>query len=325
MSNFDRAYSNTVWLGIYKIVGLILVSLLILTVSYENANADKNGIIKIPKHDWSSQLVGAEVVGELMKMVGEKIEYVPINSKIVYQSMADGDIDIVHNAFGASYTKALGSGGIEEILIHDAVSREDWWYPWYVERACPGLPDWKALGKCSAKFARADSDGKGVFIGGPVDWLKHDAEKIEALGMNFIVKNVDSAEAIWAELDAAVKQKKPIVIFNWSPNFIGAKYAGKFVNFPKHDPQCETNASWGINPNALYDCGNPANEHLKLAVNSDFKKNHPKAYKVIKKMNFSSSDINKMANYVDTDGLEVSHAAEQWLKDHKKKWSKWVK
>ena len=325
MSNFDRAYSNTVWLGIYKIVGLILVSLLILTVSYENANADKNGIIKIPKHDWSSQLVGAEVVGELMKMVGEKIEYVPINSKIVYQSMADGDIDIVHSAFGASYTKALGSGGIEEILIHDAVSREDWWYPWYVERACPGLPDWKALGKCSAKFARADSDGKGVFIGGPVDWLKHDAEKIEALGMSFIVKNVDSAGAIWAELDAAVKQKKPIVIFNWSPNFIGARYAGKFVEFPKYDPQCKTNASWGINPSALYDCGNPANEHFKLAVNADFKKNHPKAYKVIKKINFSSSDIDKMANYVDTDGLEVSHAAEQWFKDHKKKWSKWVK
>ena len=318
-------YPNTVWLGICKIVGLILVSLVILTFSYENASADKSGIIKIPKHDKTSQLVGAEVVGELMKMVGEKIEYVPIDSKTVYQSMADGDIDIVHSAFGSSYTKALGSGGIEEILTHDAVSREEWWYPWYVERACPGLPDWKALAKCSTKFARADSGGKGVFIGGPVDWLKHDAEKIEALGMNFIVKNVDSAEAIWAELDAAVKQKKPIVIFNWSPNFIGARYAGKFVEFPKYDPQCKTNVSWGINPNAFYDCGNPANEHLKLAVNADFKKNHPKAYKVIKKINFSTSDIDKMANYVDTDGLEVSHAAEQWFKDHKKKWSKWVK
>ena len=42
-------------------------------------------------------------------------------------------------------------------------------------------------------------------------------------------------------------------------------------------------------------------------------------------MNFSNLDIDKMANYVDTDGLEISHAAEQWLKDHKKKWSKWVK
>ena len=318
-------YPNTVWLGICKIVGLILVSLLILTFSYENANADKNGIIKIPKHDWSSQLVGAEVVGELMKMVGEKIEYVPINSKIVYQSMADGDIDIVHNAFGASYTKALGSGGIEEILIHDAVSREDWWYPWYVERACPGLPDWKALGKCSAKFARADSDGKGVFIGGPVDWLKHDAEKIEALGMNFIVKNVDSVSDIWAELDTAVKEKKPVVIFNWRPNFVGAKYAGKFVEFPKYDPKCTTDPSWGVNPNALYDCGNPTNSYLKLAVNADFKKNHPKAYKVVKQLNFSSLDISKMSNYVKTDGLEITVAAKQWLKDHEKKWSNWIK
>ena len=329
MSNFDWTYPNTVWFGVNKIIGLIFVSLLMVVVLFGTANADKSGVVKIPLHNWSSQLVGATVVGQLMKMVGEKVEYVVIDSQAVYQSMADGEIDIVHeiweDAFGASYTEAYASGGIEEILTHDAVSREDWWYPWYVERACPGLPDWKALGKCSAKFARADSDGKGVFIGGPVDWLKRDAEKIEALGMNFIVKNVDSAGAIWAELDAAVKQKKPIVIFNWSPNFIGAKYAGKFVNFPKYDPQCETNASWGINPNALYDCGNPANEHLKLAVNVDFKKNHPKAYKVIKKMNFSSSDIDKMANYVDTDGLEVSHAAEQWLKDHKKKWSKWVK
>ena len=45
---------------------------------------------------------------------------------------------------------------------------------------------------------------EGVFIGGPVDWLKYDAEKVEALGMNFIVKNTGSAGAIWAELDAAL-------------------------------------------------------------------------------------------------------------------------
>ena len=52
----------------------------------------------------------------------------------------------------------------------------------FIEEVCPGLPDWEALAKCSDMFARADSGGKGVFIGGPVDWLKHDAEKVEALG-----------------------------------------------------------------------------------------------------------------------------------------------
>lgn len=293
------------------------------------ASADSSGVIKIPTHNWSSQLVGAEVVGELFKMVGEEVEYVPMDSQTVYQAMADGDIDIVHEiwegAFGASFSKALETGDVIDLLTHDAVTREDWWYPEYIEEVCPGLPDWKALAGCSDMFARADSGGKGVFIGGPVDWLKHDAEKVEALGMNFVVRNAGSAGAIWAELDAAVAQKKPVVIFNWSPNFIGAKYPGKFVEFPKHDPKCTTDASWGTNPDALYDCGNPASGYLKIGVNVDFEKNHPKAFKVASQMNFSGPDIDKMANYVDTDGLEVPAAAQKWLEEHKDKWSAWVK
>lgn len=311
-----------------KMISFLSAFLVVTGISLGTATADKSGVVKIPTHNWSSQLVGAEVVGELLKMVGEEIEYIPMDSQTVYQSMADGDIDLVHEiwegAFGASYEKSLATGNVEEILTHDAVTREDWWYPNFVEETCPGLPSWEALNACSDQFARADSGGKGVFIGGPVDWLKHDAEKVEALGMNFEVRNAGSAGAIWAELDAGVAQSKPVVIFNWSPNFIGAKYPGKFVEFPTHDPKCTTDASWGVNPNALYDCGNPASGYLKLAVNKDFSKNHPAGYKVLKQMNFSGPDIDKMANYVDTDGLEVPAAAQKWLDEHESKWSNWV-
>ena len=311
-----------------KMISFLSAFLIVTGLSLGTASADKRGVVKIPTHNWSSQLVGAEVVGELLKMVGEEIEYIPMDSQTVYQSMADGDIDLVHEiwegAFGASYEKSLATGNVEEILTHDAVTREDWWYPNFVEETCPGLPSWEALNACSDQFARADSGGKGVFIGGPVDWLKHDAEKVEALGMNFEVRNAGSAGAIWAELDAGVAQNKPVVIFNWSPNFIGAKYPGKFVEFPTHDPKCTTDASWGVNPNALYDCGNPASGYLKLAVNKDFSKNHPAGYKLLKQMNFSGPDIDKMANYVDTDGLEVPAAAQKWLDEHESKWSNWV-
>ena len=311
-----------------KMISFLSAFLIVTGISLGTASADKSGVVKIPTHNWSSQLVGAEVVGELLKMVGEEIEYIPMDSQTVYQSMADGDIDLVHEiwegAFGASYEKSLATGNVEEILTHDAVTREDWWYPNFVEETCPGLPSWEALNACSDQFARADSGGKGVFIGGPVDWLKHDAEKVEALGMNFEVRNAGSAGAIWAELDSGVAQNKPVVIFNWSPNFIGAKYPGKFVESPTHDPKCTTDASWGVNPNALYDCGNPASGYLKLAVNKDFSKNHPAGYKVLKQMNFSGPDIDKMANYVDTDGLEVPAAAQKWLDEHESKWSNWV-
>lgn len=284
--------------------------------------------IKIPKHNWSSQLVGAEIVGKLFEMVGEEVEYIPMDSQTVYQSMCENDIDIVHEvwqgAFGASFEKVVNEGCVIDLATHDAKTREEWWYPMFVKDMCPGLPDWKALNECSEMFARVDSDGKGVFIGGPVDWLKHDAEKVEALGMNFVVRNAGSAAAIWAELESGVKQTKPVVIFNWTPNFIEALYQGEFVEFPEYAPQCTEDPAWGMNADALYDCGNPKGGYLKIGVSHAFKENFPKAFEVASKINFTNLDVAKQSNYVDTDGMEVTPAAQRWLDEHQDKWQAWI-
>jgi len=318
----------------FKKIALVIPSFLVIFFLFQGvSNADKSGIIKISKFGNTSQLVGAEIIGQLLEMIGEKIEYIYSDKKKVYRSMADGDIDITHEAQGDTYIKELNKGGIKEIKAYDAFLREDWWYPRYVERVCSGLPDWKALNKCSEKFSRENSNGKGLFFTGPIEWQNHDAEKIEALGMNFVVKNLDTAKDIWKKLDEAAKEKIPIVIYNWSPNFIGTKYSGKFVEFPKYDPKCITEPSWGVNPNALYDCGNPTDIFLKLAVNENFETNHPKAYQLIKNITFSSLDIDRMVyyvewfkvNYTEQEGLKEYHAASQWIKDNKEKWSKWIK
>ena len=79
-----------------KLLSIISAFLITFALSFTGANADKSGVVKIPTHNWSSQLVGAEVVGELLKMVGEKVEYINMDSQAVYQAMADGDIDLVH-------------------------------------------------------------------------------------------------------------------------------------------------------------------------------------------------------------------------------------
>ena len=328
---------------------LIYFILFALFFNLGTASADKSGTVKIPIHNWTSQLVGAEIIGQLLKMAGEKIEYVPMNSQKVYKAMSDGDIDLVHeiweSAFGKSYEEAKSLGGIEEIRSYDAVSNQGWWYPNYVEQFCPGLPDWKALNKCYLSptkilrpsnslnrisvFSRSDSTlnskGKGVFVTGPRKWNHHDKERIKALKMNFIPLHTLSAGGIWIELDKAIAQNKPIIIFNWSPNFIGEKYPGKFIKFPKYHPKCLTDQSWGINPESLYDCGTETNRYLKLAVNAEFNKNHPKGYELIKKINFSIFDFQQMSNYVDTDMLEVSDAAQKWLDKNKPKWSEWLK
>lgn len=101
-----------------------------------------------------------------------------------------------------------------DLATHDAKTREEWWYPAYVEELCPGLPDWEALNGCAKMFATPETAPKGRFLAGPADWLKKDAERVEGLGTDFEVVNAGSAAALWAELKSSSQRNEPIVLFN---------------------------------------------------------------------------------------------------------------
>ena len=214
--------------------------------------ADSDDPIKIPIHNWSSQIVGAHILGKVLNGQGFSTEFIPADSQVVYTSMCEGDIDVVHEvwqgAFGVAFEQVVGEGCVIDAATHDAKTREEWWYPAYVEEQCPGLPDWQALNACAEMFSTPETAPKGRFLGGPVDWLKHDAERVAGLGMDFEVVNAGSAAAIWAELASAFERKAPIVHFNWTPNFIEAIYDGKFVEFPEYGEGCKDDPAWGPQP-----------------------------------------------------------------------------
>jgi len=220
--------------------------------------------------------------------------------------------------------EAKSKGGIVDAGDHSAVTREDWWYPAYVEDICPGLPDWEALNACAEEFSVPETAPKGRFLGGPVDWLKHDAERIDALEMDFVVINAGSAAALWAELSAAEKRGQPVVLFNWTPNFIEALYPGSFVEFPEYFEGCKEDASLGLNPLKSYDCGNPADGYLKKAAWDGMADKWPKAYATLTNIEFSNMQIAEMAKMVDIDGLEPEEAAEAWLEDNESVWKAWL-
>ena len=284
--------------------------------------------INIAMHNWSSQLVVSHVTGKLLEKLGYNVEYTPSDSQVVYTSMCEGDIhlqmEVWQGAFGVAFEKVVGEGCVLDAGTHDAVTREEWWYPAYVEEVCPGLPDWEALNACAEMFSTPETEPKGRFLAGPVDWLKHDHERVEALGMNFEVVNAGSASALWAELASASKRKAPIVLFNWTPNFIEAIYDGKFVEFPKFANECRTDPAWGSNPDLGYDCGNPADGYLKIGTWNGMPETWPKGYELMQTINFSNADIAAMAAKVDVDGLEPEEAADLWLDENADKWNPWL-
>jgi len=313
-------------MNIIKMIKGLVVAAIISAFSFAAYAADSKKPIRIPTHNWSSQVVMAYVIGGIFESMGNNVEYVPADSQAVYESIRIGDIDISHevweSAFGKSFTTALDKGGLLDWGDHEARTLEDMGYPNWVAAKCPGLPDWTALKNpdCAKNFVTPDSGGKGRMLEGPQTW--HGdliPQRIDALGLGdlWVVKFAGSADALWAELAAAKKEGRGTIIFNWTPNFTdGAGFT--FIDFPPYTDGCRP-ADGGDGK-----CGSP-DGYLKKAVNEKWTKTHPNAAAMFKKLAFTTGQIGAMAAYVDVDKMSHEDAAKTWLDKNKKVWKKFTK
>ena len=312
------------------LLGSCLGGLLLVAGGATAAAPESDDPILIVVNNWTSQIVLAEVLGEILESVGYNVEYKPSDTQLQYTAMGNGDmhvqVEVWEGTMKTPFEKEVNAGRMADAGAHTATTREEWWYPAYVEDLCPGLPSWEALksDECAKALAAPETMPRGRYLAGPVDWEKPDQERIDALGLPFQVVNAGQASTLWAELDAAYQRKEPIILFNWTPNWVEAVYEGKFVDFPDHDAACETDPSWGANPDATYDCGNPKNGWLKKGVWVGLEEKWPCAFQIIRNMDFTNAMIAEAAAKVDVDGMSPSEAAQSWLKDHEEVWKSWV-
>ncbi len=307
---------------------ILFAASMITGVSAQTVPESDEPII-IVQNNWTSQLVLSNVVGKVLEGMGYTVEYKPSDSQLQFTAIANGDMHFQVEAWEGSMKSAFEKGlkeGMVDAGTHDAVTREEWWVPSYVAEKCPGLPDWKALDKCASIFATAETKPKGRFVGPPADWGKNYAERVEALKMNFVAINVGQAATLWAELQSAYDRKEPIVLFNWTPNFIEAKFKGMFIDFPDPDgDKCATDKSWGMNPDMVNDCGAPKKAWLKKAAWKGLAKQFPAAWGVMQKINFSNAQIAAASVMVDVDGLSPEEAAEKWISENAGLIASWKK
>lgn len=302
------------------LTGVATAALMFSSIAAGAAAPESDDPVIIVQNNWTSQLVLSFVVGKTLEDMGYTVEYKPSDSQLQFKAIANGDMHYQVEAWEGSmkdaFEKALKEGMVDA-GTHKAVTREEWWVPQYVADKCPGLPDWKALDKCAEIFATAETKPKGRFVGPPADWGKNYAGRIDSLQMNFKAINVGQAATLWAELQSAFDRKEPIVLFNWTPNFIEAKFKGMFIDFPEPDPKCFSDKSWGPNPNATGDCGAPRSGWLKKAAWSGLAKKFPAAWGVMQKVNFDNAQIASASLMVDVDGLSPEDAADKWIEENK--------
>ena len=189
--------------------------------------------IRIPVLNWSSQIVMANVMAQAFEELGYDVELVPAESATRYEAVRVGELHVAHETWESTmalpFYEAMDKGGLIDAGSHDLITFEEMGVPnWVIEDGlCPGLPSWEALKspECAANFATPDSEGKGRWLEGPYEWhTEVMPNRLKGLGIDdlWMVKFAGTADALWAELEAAKKEGRGTIIFNWSPNFTDA-------------------------------------------------------------------------------------------------------
>ena len=279
--------------------------------------------IRIPVLNWSSQIVTAHVMKQAWEEMGYEVELVPAESATRYEAVRVGELHVAHETWESTmalpFYAAMDKGGLIDAGSHDLITFEEMGVPnWVIEEGlCPGLPSWEALKspECAANFATPDSEGKGRWLEGPYEWhTEVMPNRLKGLGIDdlWMVKFAGTADALWAELEAAKKEGRGTIIFNWSPNFTDA--AGfTFIDFPPYFEGCRLENGGTLETTG---CGSPKG-WLKKAAHIKFPITHTSAYKFYTKMEFTAPNIGEMANYVDNEGMTHAEAATAYIANNR--------
>ena len=303
-----------------KLLSLFYTLVLLAGLSTVAKAADP---IRIPVLNWSSQIVMANVMGQVFEEMGYDVELVPAESATRYEAVRVGELHVAHETWESTmalpFYAAMDKGGLIDAGSHDLITFEEMGVPnWVIEQGlCPGLPNWEALKspECAANFATADSGGKGRWLEGPYEWhTEVMPNRLKGLGIDdlWMVKFAGTADALWAELEAAKKEGRGTIIFNWSPNFTDA--AGfTFIEFPPYFEGCRLEQGGSLETTG---CGSPKG-WLKKAAHIKFPITHTSAYKFYTKMEFTAPNIGEMANYVDNEGMTHAEAATAYIANNR--------
>lgn len=304
--------------------GALFVAALFLTAPGHPAAAPAP--VKILTLDWTSQVVVSHIFGDLLELLGYPVVYLSDTSDsqwfLLSSGQADLQVEVWEGTMGDKMAALSRRGLIIDAGNHDALTREEWWYPAYVKTLCPGLPDWRALKSCASLFAD-DGGARGRYYSGP--WEKPDRARIRALDLPFDVVTLKDSDALRDVLEKALAKRTPVLLLNWTPNWVESVYDGEFVEFPEYAEVCERDPEWGVNQALTWDCGNPKDGWVKKAVSRDFAARGGCGYALVRAIRLTNEDISEAAALVEVHGLSHAAAARRWLDEHGSDWDAWMR
>ena len=286
--------------------------------------------IKFPLWEWTGHLVTQTIAGEILKRMGYNVEYVHAGEIPSMPAIREGTLHVsleywVGNNRVKFYKATQRGGGAEDLGYLGIKAVEGWWYPSYMEEDCPGLPDWHALNDCKELFSTAETFPQGRAVDAPAEWITYNNLRVEALGLDYKLVASGGEGGLITEIESAYARKAPLMLaYYWSPHWIFEKYDMKQVALPPYEPPCWDDPSWGMNPDATYDC-DFAIQELKKLVWAGVRDKWPAAHRFLRNYTITNEIQNSLVLKIDVEGQKLEDVVAEWIENNENTWHWWVK
>jgi glycine betaine/proline transport system substrate-binding protein len=322
MSKRVRGRSAT--LGV--LVGIAAAATLALGGSALAGSSASCGTVTINEQAWAGSTANTYVAKYVLeKNLGCKVKITKITEIPVFQAMADGKVDAVledwqHvDQYKQYVTKQksvvlVGSNGLTGHI--------GWFIPRYLVQQYPQFKAWTGLKGKESVFRSPESGSQGMFLGGDPSYVQKDKQLIKLLGLNFKHVTVGAEPAEVARFSQLIKQKKPVIFYWWTPQYLNSQLDLVEVKLPPRSKNCKDDASSGGSL-AQYRCAYAADPLNKL-FSKKFAASGSPAVAFLKKWSWSNADQNLVAKWIAGDHVSPDKAAERWVKANQAKVRKWL-
>lgn len=283
--------------------------------------------LKIAVNPWTGSAANANVAKVILEQeLGYTVELVEIDEFAQFPAMAAGDLDatleIWPSGHAEDYEKYIaGDGGVVDGGELGVVGNIGWFIPTYLLDENPGFATWEGLKGSEGLFSTAETGDKGQFLAGDPSFVSYDAQIIESLGLDFEVVYSGSEAALLTAVESAFERQEPLLMYFWTPHWAHVKYDLTEVELPAFDDDC---AAAALTEDAAgYDC-DYADDVLYKAFSAEFEQKAPEAFAFLSSFSYTNDDQNGIAFQVDSEGLDISEAAQRWVDENRSLWEAWL-
>ncbi len=165
-------------------------------------------------------------------------------------------------------------------------------------------------------FKTSESGSKGQLLDGDPSYVTNDEALVKNLKLNYKVVYAGSEAALIQSFRTAEKNKKPVIGYFYSPQWLLSEIPLVKVNLPPYKTGCDAD------PEKVA-CDYPPYDLDKIVSKKFADKNGP-AYQLVKKFQWTNDDQNLVAKWIAADKMSPEAAAKKWVAANPDKVKAWI-